>query len=1000
MRKRLTLLFGFFMFLLASVWSIELSKLMRNDGAAIEASTVVFESKSPKTVCQDVSSGKIKIGVQSFYNNNDTILSPTKGTCSNTKEFKNTLGSVGANDDYPSWVTFARSDASLKHSVEGVDVTDADKYRYLYVANRNQAFDANGKLSQVATLKAGENTFIDIDLSDANLKTNDYKDIRVNMNYMYSYGDIDISLYGSITFYVIDENGNQYGPFKMGDAELKNRVRYYNDKSEKDYDEYRLVSENISSSNTSVKIPGNTKIKTIRIVPYENYPIQVGYLRIISFSVEAYHGNYNGGKQYVDVANAANQLRQNITNNMATNATIKWGVAPGRNLSFYCILCKKLPLVFSNGETYYGQPYVNVLNSTTSSFFAQTNSEGQYEFATTYLNDEQSSRGNIMKKGTTTTNPLYVYEPGSYDTLPVKKEELMQHDYVSNKESQYFLGQDCSSSTFYAIGEELPYSNSLAGASRYITNGQVEILGGIKMDVSEIEKLLRNNGALGRKDRFTSSILEKSYSSYVKAKYNEQAVFNGYGLLEPGDAVVKAGHVRLETGYPHIECGDGTVTERYSNGYCNSHNGINGDKSYIIITEVAGVYRNMYETTNERNTHVTQKEAGWTMVPDSRYTDVTNVDELYSAGNTKKTSFKINKKYTFSDLYGDKSSASGSDTISIDEDSVMYLPFRYKVLANTTNTGKVEKPKAKLVFGDDKTGEDNNAKLYEFVKNNNKLRGLITTNYMIDRVKVEINNAAYYIAPNQTNIFSLYYGIKDEAILTALKKLNYNGKNTIKVSIDMGPHIGTVRKSTGVDNEGFMEVLTIKTPEEPVEPVTPVTPGEPVEPVEPEEPVLPEEPTETVMPEEPEDPIEPEEPIMPVTPEEPEAPILPAEPEEPTEIVTPTEPIVTPTAPGQIGEITDEPEYTIIPEEPAKPEEPTASEESTTGFGGQTTTDKPTTPSGQAAKDELSSPQTGFMNNQINGVSDEVFGMAMAIVTVFLVAGIVVTLRFGFTENK
>ena len=102
----------------------------------VKASKVIYDSKNANGICNSVKKETIKIGVHSYYNKNDTILKQTENTCNNTKYFTDNLSNKTKGQDYPSWTLFNMSNSSFKHSIEGVDVTDNNKYRYFYIILR------------------------------------------------------------------------------------------------------------------------------------------------------------------------------------------------------------------------------------------------------------------------------------------------------------------------------------------------------------------------------------------------------------------------------------------------------------------------------------------------------------------------------------------------------------------------------------------------------------------------------------------------------------------------------------------------------------------------------------------------------------------------------------------------------------------------------------------------------------------------------------------------
>ena len=782
----------------------------------------IYKAEDAYSLCQDVIANKVQIGVHSYYND-DTILAHGTSSCNNSAYFTNNIQGKVAGEDYPSYTYFARSDSTYKHFIEGIDVTNPDKYRYLYISYRSQAYDATtGEIVRAKNLKPGENIFVDIDLSDKNINSSNYSDLRVTFDYAYE-DDIDIKFNSSIAYYVIDENDVKYGPYDYADIEIMKVIHYIKmDNSgtittDNTVYDYKVVSDNLINDS----LPTNTIIKKVRIVPYEDYPIQSGLFRLYSVSVDSYPNSYSNNKEYVGGIDSYD-VRQNITNNMATNGAIKWGVNSARKLKFYCSICNS-PKTFSDSHIYYGTPYVYDNEATVYSFWSQTSEEdgiNKYNFATEYKVKEVASNG-VEVEGET-PSPILVYEEGTphTDDLERRNNDLANYSYVKNT-SDYLLGQHCSSSVYSAVGKELPFVvNRNLGSSRYIVSDDVRILDGIEIHYSDLEKELRERNILKSTDKTTATVLKQYYSDYIKENYTAEDIYNGYALMIPGDVSSRDLHTRMVTGYAHVECNDGTTTNHYTSYFCRDHGNINPINSYILITEVHTSHTNMSTHARELPRHVNQDEAGWTMTPDSRFTDITNVDTFYEEGNTKLTSFRFNRKVFFDDLYGwvdgsfdpEFDSESGAFLGDEEEAKTMYLPFRFKEMDRIEETGEVEKPRFRFVVDQEYNSDLLNAKLYSYLKNDHKLRGQIIANYLIDAIKIKINDETYYDYPNQTKVYSLYYGLQNEEVLTALNNLNYNVSNTISISILMGPNLQEVRNSLSLDNEGFMNVMTITTP--------------------------------------------------------------------------------------------------------------------------------------------------------------------------------------------
>ena len=781
----------------------------------------IYKAEDAEAICQDVISGKLQVGVHSYYNNNDTILESRTTTCNNSTYFTDNIQGKKEGEDYPTYTFFDRS-STYKHYIEGIDVTNADKYKYFFISSRAQQYDATtGEIIRARNLKPGESIFLDIDLSEDNINSSNYNDLRVTFDYGYK-DDTNIVLTSSVSYYIIDENDVKYGPYEFSDAEIMKNIHYVktdnngNVTADDLLKDYKIVSENLITDS----LPANTKIKKIRIVPFEDYPTQSSLFRLYSMSVDSYNP-YSNNKEYVSGINSMD-VRQNITNNMATNGTIKWGVNSARKLTFYCAICAS-PKTFSSSHVYYGTPYVYDTRATAYSFMSQTTEDGgiqKYNFATEYKKKEVATNGVEVEGETPST--IYVYEEGNphTDDISRRTNDLANYSYVQNT-SGYLYGQHCSSSVYAALGKELPFAvDENLGSSKYISSGEVRIMEGIEIDYSDLEKELRDRNILTSTDKTTATVLKKYYSDYLKEKYSEEDFYNGYALMVPGDVSCRDLHTRMVTGYAHVECNDGTVTNRYTPYFCQDHGNINPTQSYILETEVHTSHTNMSIHATELPRHVNQEEAGWTMTPDSRFTDITNVDSFYEEGNTNLTSFRFNRKVYFDDLYGrvdgtfdpEFDPESGAYLDDDEEAKTMYLPFRFKALDRIIETGQVEKPRFRFVADQDYNPELLNSKLYSYLSNDHRLRGEIITNYLIDAVKITINNQTYYDYPNQTNNYSLYYDLQNQDAIAALNNLNYTNSNTISVSVLMGPNLQAVKNSLSLDNEGYMNVVTITTP--------------------------------------------------------------------------------------------------------------------------------------------------------------------------------------------
>ena len=815
MRRKVTKHIKFILIICSVFTQIEVKAISNNN-----IQEITHEFNNPEQICNAVKNGIIKIGIDNYYNQTSYYMKPITDKCNN---FNNpTIMDVIEGEEYSSWVRFGQNDSKHDYYYDDI-IGSKEEKRYFFINNSSTEYNkTTKKIKQQSTLKPGENIFVEADLNDIdsnNLNTSNLKDLRLTLTYGLTTSDRNISLYNSIAYYVYTNDTIEYGPYRLADAYFINRNYYGNGNPTTKIDEYQLISENLLNN-----IPKNKVITKIKIVPYEFFPIHSGAFRFYSITLNNYKTGYEKNKEYINILNAEDKIRHNIVNNMMDVSTLKWNISPSSQvqLNFYSHLGTTNPKIYNpnSKNIYYGIPYVNTIDSTINSFLSQTtkNQDGFYSYNLTekYLEDTQSTKFKKdnpnsselnIKKGNPINNNLYVYEVyESNDIKPIRKSNLEQNDFVINKPG-YFFGQDCSSSTFYAVGTELPYLDSMAGSRRYYFNNQVKILGNLDFTYRGLENFLRKNNILNNTNQSTITNYDNYYSTYIKRNNNQQQIYNGYALLMPGDFVSKSGHIRMISGYTHVVCNDGTSTNKYNEGFCNNHDEINPDASYVITTEIGG---------SKYLEHINSSETGWN-IKLSNNTDIKNVDDLWKYSkeldnkgkevityNIDPTlrSFNINAKYTFSSLYGEENSIDDE----IDSDPGMYLPFRY-IAIDKTNQNIIEKPNARIIL--DKEYNNINEIMTTYIKENKRLKGILSTNYIINGIKIDINNKKYYIYPNQTNIFSLYKDITNDEILNKIENIDYNSEFVIKISINYGPNINEVKEALNADNEGYYEILKL-----------------------------------------------------------------------------------------------------------------------------------------------------------------------------------------------
>ena len=798
---------------------------------SVKAETIINLSDSDK-ICESVKSNStLKIYV------NKSIMKSSSSDCNN-REYYN-------ENNNNSYVYFFRGAKNNEIYIDDIRVKEAkklNKYAYFGISNR---LKVEGKKDVNTTLKPAEK--VNLVLKTDNLKSNSYKDLRLKIRYGATGSDIDISRYNSISYYVVTPN-KEYGPYKIADTTFVNlyRLRNANDDGYSNIDVYDITSENLLSN-----IPSGLSITGIKIYPYENYPIHYknSYTRFFSITLEG-NNTYSNGRNYVTVSSASSVIRHNIVNNMMENATVKWRMLD-KEVDHYSRLKAGNPVVFKpNGTIFYGMPYTNEVDTTIPAFLSKMNNRNidinkyaySYKLPTNYLYEVTATNDAKITTSTKIGNIFYVYENATqtkYKDDATRNANLKAHPYVRN--TDYFLGVDCSSSVFLAVARELPYVSSVAVSTLHYDNSQVYPLGGISSTTGEIEKYIRSKGYIKSNEPMTADLMGKYQPEYVKTTYGKTKIYNSYASLVPGDIVDRVGHTRLETGYPYVECnnkdsngkvvayGADLPTKYSSTNNCSKYGGINPDKSYVIITEVGAdsstnipfVEQNDGTYTKTVNNNVyryaSSSKTGWSFTINKKITDLTNIDDYYklvnfidnknrsSLENNHKngtTKFRVNRIYTFSELYNpDKS----SDPTLKDNQAGIYNAYRYKSMRSITSNNKIEVPFAKIILDRD----DNKAKnIYDCMKTNKKLKGIISTNYIMEEIKIIINSKSYYIYPNQTNRFSLFTDVKNSSLNNAIKNMNYSGNNKIEIYVKTGPNNQTVQKKAGASN-GYIKVITI-----------------------------------------------------------------------------------------------------------------------------------------------------------------------------------------------
>ena len=334
-------------------------------------------------------------------------------------------------------------------------------------------------------------------------------------------------------------------------------------------------------------------------------------------SINAYKNEvYSETRSTVSVSNADSVVRHNMTDKMVSLATVKWKMAPtnGKTLYFYDSLNKGNPNEYAPSDTIrYGLPYVNTIESTLYAFTKNGSNKStldgsviyNYQLPSKYKKRAKTTLGTYVEEDETISGNLYVHESGSADsaTSSTRYQKIQEIAFVPNDD--YFYGVDCSSSMYYAQGTELPIITNMAGAQRFTSDIEVKALNGVDINFSDFEDSLRDNNTIDSEHGIEYAITNY-FGKYVKSKNSTQKILESYALAVPGDVIAKTGsesHTRMISGYPYIECNDGTSkrmssSTSYTVGFCDNHGGINATNSYIITTELSGRGFNPYKEAN------------------------------------------------------------------------------------------------------------------------------------------------------------------------------------------------------------------------------------------------------------------------------------------------------------------------------------------------------------------------------------------------------------------
>ena len=671
-------------------------------------------------------------------------------------------------------------------------VEGSDEYKFFRWYNNDQIGD-----------------YLKFTFSNLSIKTSDFDDLRIQIDYMASSPSLNIVKLDSLIIYTYDSNNKKYGPYRLDDYDF---TGYYKNKTSENYfRSYNLVSENLKS--------GNYTITKIEIIPYGDIPLTIDlneassgdfrnqpsvflarYIKVIGYSGENYS---NKNKTYTTLTTTTeNEKRIASAHRIYDLATIKW--TPGMNMSHINAISNgvrfgtdsngNIIYYYKKGEYYYGPPYVQkntvpvekfysvldsnkVLNTTTQTYYV-TNQDGKYSF--------------LFKEPTDGT---------SYSTVTLQSSDTW--------------GSSCSPTVGYSFAKYIPMTDVYYTAHYIWDRNKTTLLGGLTISGTEYS---------------SEAVYNDLYSKYKKqglsdANASEKAkqdIYKGYAELTIGDIVdtytKSLGHVKLVTGNTHVECKDGTVLQVSStaidtpHGSCDTHGGIDPDKSYFIRTDIA--------FTSEKITSSNLNKIGGTLsssdytaakswTPNSKYTDLVAGDimnvkrsgssTLYLQG--KNVDYYINAKNTFTEAFNSA-----------------YLPIRL----NEYIEDKVENQYVTITSQN--TPND--------VKNG--LKGTIYSNYPIITVYFGIydlkngNSYTKTIYPNHaqdtgsgkesiySGSYSLYYNTP-ESIQTDLKNiLNNTTHYVVKVSINASTTMAVLdvsspyKANTKVTNLGISSNYTTK----------------------------------------------------------------------------------------------------------------------------------------------------------------------------------------------
>ena len=271
-----------------------------------DVATSIYSINTANELCNEIAKNDgVKVGIYSGNNDREYILPSASDNCNNTAFYNNNLSSLREGDYYEPWVWFGRGTKGTAFYKDDIKVKDENTASgndaYFEISNYKLEYSSTGTLKRMNTIRPSEKIFMDFDISNRDLKSNDFKDIRMSFDYVVSPSNYDISLRNSIAYYVYSDS-QKYGPYKLFTQDNNEYYHYTNSSGNIIY----YIKTNLISENLVEGLPENINIKKIRIVPYEFYTIHAGSFKIYNFSINGYNDSFSLNKEYINVSNALN----------------------------------------------------------------------------------------------------------------------------------------------------------------------------------------------------------------------------------------------------------------------------------------------------------------------------------------------------------------------------------------------------------------------------------------------------------------------------------------------------------------------------------------------------------------------------------------------------------------------------------------------------------------------------------------------------------------------